>query len=145
MSKVQDVNFTQNSPKDMETFRKQSLDSKFYPNSMMKRWQGCHITCIVIIRMIQKAVYFCCTQFKDMKTFFLQFFSYLLVKQLQGCPIKCFVMMVMMMIQNAIYFCHLGKPVSTKTDDFLENFLTAFAPPPPLFREKCCNFVYEIF
>ena len=40
----------------------------------------------------------------------------------------------------------LGKPVSTKTDEFLENFRTAFDPPPPApFSGKFYVFFYEIF
>ena len=31
--------------------------------------------------------------------------------------------------------CALGKPKASKTDDFLEKFQTAFAPPPPHFRK----------
>ena len=34
----------------------------------------------------------------------------------------------------------LEKPVSTKTNEFLENFRTAFDPPPPLFRKKILQF-----
>ena len=35
----------------------------------------------------------------------------------------------------------LGKPVSTKMDEFPENFRTAFAPPPPpLFRKNSLRF-----
>ena len=35
----------------------------------------------------------------------------------------------------------LGKPVSTKTDEFPENFRTAFAPPPrPFFGKFHCDF-----
>ena len=34
-----------------------------------------------------------------------------------------------------IIFPILGKPSNSKTDEFLEKFQTAFAPPPPHFRK----------
>ena len=35
----------------------------------------------------------------------------------------------------------LGKPRFPKSDEFLENFRTALAPPPrPFFGKKCCDF-----
>ena len=35
-----------------------------------------------------------------------------------------------------LWWLPLGKPVRTKTDEFLEKFQTAFDPPPPSFSEN---------
>ena len=34
----------------------------------------------------------------------------------------------------------LGKPVPSKTDEFLEKFQTAVDPPPLIFGKSCCRF-----
>ena len=39
----------------------------------------------------------------------------------------------------------LGTPVRSIIDEFLEKFQTAFDPPPPLFWEKCCDFLLRKF
>ena len=36
-----------------------------------------------------------------------------------------------------------GKGPATKSDEFLEKFQTAFAPPPPHFWKLYCNFFYN--